>query len=81
MQGFGAFLIDLLLDRPIVDRGVVDWYDADRVVRGSAAECTRRPELVKHLIRAVDDPVGWRRLLELCARLAAGRVTSVAELG
>jgi hypothetical protein len=81
MQGFGAFLIDLLLDRPIVERGIVDWYDAERVVRGGIVDCSRRPELVKHLIRTTDDPVGWRRLLSLCERLAAGRVTSLAELG
>ena len=81
MQGFTAFVIDLLLDRPIVDRGVVDWYDADGVVRGSVAECTRRPELVKLLLRAIDDPLGWRRMLALVERLAAGRIGSLAELG
>jgi hypothetical protein len=80
MQGFGAFLIDLLLDQPIVERGAVDWYDADRVVRERAVVSTRRHELVKHLILAVDDPLGWRRLLTLCGRLAGGSVRSVAEL-
>ena len=81
MQGFTAFVIDLLLDRPIVERGVVDWYDADAVVRGSVAECTRRPELVKLLMRAIDDPLGWRRMLALVERLAAGNVGSLADLG
>jgi hypothetical protein len=81
MQGFGAFLIDLLLEHPVVERGIVDWYDAAAVVRGSAVECSRRPELVKHLIRMIDDPVGWRKLLAVCERLAGGGVRSLAELG
>ena len=81
MQGFGAFLIDLLLDHPVVERGIVDWYDAASVVRGCAVDCSRRPELVKHLMRMIDDPVGWRKLLALCERLAGGTVRSLAELG
>jgi hypothetical protein len=80
MQGFAAFLVDLLLEQPIVERGVVDWYDADRVVRQHAAASTTRPELVKQLMLTIDDPLGWRRVLSLCARLAAGSVKSVAEL-
>ena len=81
MQGFTAFLIDLLLDRPIVDRGVVDWYDSDVVVRGNVIASTRRPELVKHLMRAIDDPLGWRRMLALVEKLAAGKIGTLAELG
>ena len=81
MQGFAAFLIDLLLDRPIVERGIVDWYDADTVIRANIADGTKRPELVKYLIRTVQDPLGWRRMKDLCVRLANGGVRSLAELG
>ena len=80
MQGFAAFLIDLLLDHPIAERGVIDWYDAGRVVRERAVASTKRHELVKHLILTIDDPLGWRRMLSLCGRLATGTVKSVAEL-
>jgi hypothetical protein len=79
MQGFGAFLIDLLLDHPIVERGAIDWYDADRILRERAALATKRHELVKHLSLAVDDPLGWKRLRAVCERAARG-LTSVAGL-
>ena len=73
------FLIDLLLDHPIVERGAIDWYDAGRIMRERAVLATKRHELVKHLILAIDDPLGWKRLLTVCGRAARG-LASVTEL-
>jgi hypothetical protein len=80
MPGFGAFVLDLLLDEPVVERGALDWYDAERVVRERVGAVSKRPELAKHFIRAIEDPLGWRRLLTLCERLASGRVSNLLEL-
>jgi hypothetical protein len=80
MPGFGAFVLDLLLEEPVVERGAVDWYDAERVVRERATAVSKRPELAKNFIRSIEDPLGWRRLLALCERLSSGRVSSVSEL-
>jgi len=80
MQGFGAFVLDLLLEHPIFERGTLDWYDAPAVVRARASQCSAHPTVAKHLGDLIHDPLGWRRLGDMMLRLAAGRVRKVAEL-
>ena len=81
MVGFGAFLLDLLLDRPLVDRGALDWYDAGRVVRGAAVDASRHAELAVRIMGWIEDPLGWRKLLDVCERLARGEVRGVLGAG
>ena len=80
MQGFGAFVLDLLLEHPIYERGTLDWYDAPAVVRARASQCSPHPTVAKYLGDLIQDPLGWRRLLDMSGRLAAGSVRKVAEL-
>ena len=80
MQGFGAFVLDLLLEHPVFERGTLDWYDAPAVVRARASQCSAHPTIAKYLGDSIQDPLGWRRLADMCARLASGRVQKVAEL-
>ena len=80
MQGFGAFVLDLLLEHPIFERGTLDWYDAPAVVRARASQCSPHPTIAKYLGDLIQDPVGWRRIADMCARLARGDVRKVAEL-
>ena len=80
MQGFGAFVLDLLLEHPIFERGTLDWYDAPAVVRARASQCSAHPTIAKYLGDLIQDPLGWRRIADMCARLARGEVRKVAEL-
>ena len=80
MQGFGAFVLDLLLEHPIYERGTLDWYDAPAVVRARASQCSAHPTVAKYLGDLIQDPLGWRRLADMAGRLAGGRVRKVAEL-
>ena len=80
MQGFGAFVLDLLLESPIFARGTLDWYDAPAVVRARASQCSAHPTLVKQLGDQVPEPMGWRRIREMVERLAGGKARTVAEL-
>ena len=80
MQGFGAFVLDLLLEHPIYERGTLDWYDAPAVVRARASQCSPHPTIAKYLADSIQEPPGWRRLTSMLERLAAGKVEKVAEL-
>ncbi len=80
MQGFGAFVLDLLLEHPVFERGTLDWFDAAGVVRARASQCSAHPTVAKHLSDQLQTALGWRRIEDMVARLAAGRVTRIAEL-
>lgn len=80
MQAFGAFVLDLLLEQPVFARGTLDWFDAAAVVRARASQCSAHPTVAKHLADLIPEPLGWRRIGGMAARLASGTVTRLAEL-
>jgi hypothetical protein len=81
LDAFAAFVLDLLLEQPLIDRDTIHWFDAGKIAHSRAVACApKHAELVRWLVDAIEDPAGGRRLGDLVRQLATPGVARLAQL-